>query len=130
MIPKKQKGFIAVITVLMILVFSLSIVVGTAYLSIGSAQSARILSEGEEALQLTEGCAEDALLHGVRDENYTGGSYEYLGGRCNVNITKDGQIWMFDISGTKNVLKRSVEIIATRQIIVPATFVLQSWHEN
>lgn len=130
MIQKTQKGFVAIITVLAVLIFSLSIVIGTTYLSIGSAQSARAFSEGEEVLQLAEGCAEDALLHGTRDENYTGGNYAYLGGVCDVNIVKDGTVWTLDVSATKDTFRRSLEITASRQATIPGTFVLQSWHEN
>lgn len=125
-----SKGFVAIITVLTLLVFSLSLTLATTYLSIGEAKSALAFSQGEAALQLTEGCAEDTLLLSKRDENYEGGEYLYLGGTCDVNVSKDGTVWTFDITGMKDGFSRSFEVVVDRQPGVPATLTLQSWLEK
>ncbi len=128
-----SKGFVAIITVLTLLVFSLSLTLATTYLSIGEAKSALALSQGEAALALTEGCAEDALILSGRDENYTGGSYSYLGGACAVDISKDLLEWTIDVVGTRDGFERHLEIVVLRVpglLGLPATLTLQSWLEK
>lgn len=127
---KHPRGFIALITVLAILVFALSLTIATTYLSIGGSRAALALSQGAGVLQSTEGCAEDALLHGARDENYAGGTYTYMGATCTVNISKDGVVWTFDVASVRDGFTRSLGVVAARQITVPATFVVKSWREN
>jgi hypothetical protein len=56
-----QKGFIATLTVMTLLAFSLSLIAAVTYLSINESQSGLALSRGAAALSITEGCAEDAL---------------------------------------------------------------------
>ena len=121
-----HKGFIALLTVLTLLAFSLSLTATTTYLSIGEAQSAYAIVQGARALSLTEGCAEDALLLSSRDENYEGGNYEYLGGTCTAEVTKDGTLWQLTITGTKDSFERSIAIAIDR--VPPVTLV--SWLEQ
>jgi hypothetical protein len=126
----KQGGFIAILTVIALLVFSLSLTVAVTYLSINEAQSGSALSQGAIALALSEGCAEDALLLSRRDENYNGGTYEYLGGTCNVEVSKNGTVWTLDVSGARDNFARSLEIVVDRQPGSPAVITLQSWLEK
>ena len=125
-----SKGYIAIMTVLALLVFSLSLLVAVPYLSIGGAQQALVLSQGETLLAALEGCAEDALLLGSRDENYEGGSYSYLGSLCDVTIAKDGTAWSFSLSGNRQGLTRTLVITADRSVGIPGLFTLQSWLEQ
>lgn len=128
--PQKSAGFIAILTVILLLAFSLSLTVAVTYLSIGESQSAFALSRGEEALSFTEGCAEDALLQAKRNVNYTGGDYSYLGGVCSVVVTVNGTTWTVDVSGTKDTFTRSVQIIFEYVLGTPNTLVLTSWLEQ
>lgn len=128
-----SRGFIALLTVITLLVFSLSLTVATTYLSIGESQSALALTQGEAALQLAEGCAEDALLLSKRDDDYAGGTYGYLDGTCQVNVEKDLLQWTFDIVATKGAFTRRLEITVGRTLGLPglpATLALQSWLEQ
>lgn len=127
---KVRKGFIAIFLVIALLAFSLSLSTAVTYLSINESQSALALSNGVVVLSLAEGCAEDSLLLAVRDENYTGGAYEYLGGVCNVSVAKNGTAWTLDISASKNNFTRSLEIIVDRQPGLPSVITLQSWLEQ
>lgn len=124
-----QSGFIAIFLVIALLAFSLSLSTAVTYLSINESQSGLALARGAAALALAEGCADDALLLSLRDENYMGGAYEYLGGACNVSIAKNGTIWTMDISANKDNFTRSLEIIVDRQL-VPPLLTLQSWLEK
>lgn len=125
-----QKGFIALLTVIALLAFSLSLTVAVTYLSINESQSGLALSRGASALSITEGCAEDALLLSSRDENYTGGEYASLGGTCTVGVSKDVAVWTVDVSGTKDNFMRSVRIIFEYVPGPPGVITLQSWLER
>ncbi|MEK7182118.1 MAG: hypothetical protein AAB519_03245 [Patescibacteria group bacterium] len=127
---KAQKGFIAVLTVIALLAFSASLVLSVAYLSIGESQAGFSFAEGEKALHVTEGCAEDAILLAIRDENYTGGTYSYLGSSCTVNLTKEDAVWIFTATGTKNNFSRTIRVEGTGVSGAPGTFTLTSWLES
>ena len=126
----RKNGFVALLTVLALAAFSLSLVIAVTYLSIGESRSALALSQGEAALETGEGCAEDVLLESRRDENYTGGSYGYLGAQCEVQVAKDGTVWTLSVTSTKDGFVRSLDIIINRQPETPATITLQSWLEK
>ncbi len=125
-----RDGFIALFTVLALLVFCLSMTFATVYLSIDGSQEGWMSARGEDALQFSEGCAEDALLLSIRDENYDGGSYEYMGGECSVDISKDGAVWTADVVGTKNGFTRSIRIVFDYVVGPPGSITLQSWLEG
>jgi hypothetical protein len=127
---KKGAGFIAIFLVIALLAFSLSLTAAVTYLSIGESQSGMALARGAEVLALTEGCAEDALLLSVRDANYNGGTYNYLGGICAVDVIKNGTLWTMDVSGTKNNFNRVARIIFGYVPGPPGVITLQSWLEQ
>lgn len=126
----QPKGYIAIMTVLSLLVFSLSLLVAVPYLSIGGAQQALVLSQGETLLAALEGCAEDALLLSTRDENYIGGSYAYLGIACEVTIEKVDTVWTLSLSGSGQGLTRTLVIVIDRAVGVPGVITLTSWLEQ
>lgn len=125
-----KKGFIAILTVLALLVFSLSLTAAVTYLSIGESQSGLAVARGKAALSLVEGCAEDALLLAKRDANYTGGNYEYLNGECLADVSKDGNTWTMHISGTKDNFTRRLEIVFEYTAGPFGVIILQSWLEK
>jgi uncharacterized membrane protein len=125
-----KKGFIATLGALTLLALSLSLTVATTYLSINESQSALTLAEGAGALALTEGCVEDALILARRDENYSGGTAEYLSGTCVIDVTKDGTAWTLVVQGTKNTASRTVEVVLEYTAGPPGTILLTSWLER
>lgn len=127
---RAPKGFMAILTVIALLAFSLSLTVAVTYLSVNESQSGLILSRGASALSLTDGCAEDALLLSKRDANYTGGTYTYLGGVCTVAVSKNVTIWTVDVTGTKDNFTRTVRIIFDYVPGPPVVITLQSWLEQ
>lgn len=130
----KKKGFIAILTVIALLAFSVSLMFAATYLSIDQSQSGLVLSQGEAALQLTEGCTEDALLLSRRDENYEGGTSSYLGGTCEVSIEKVDTVWTITVTGTKSDFERRIRVVIDRaadpEPESPATLTLSSWLEQ
>lgn len=127
---KKRKGFIALFAVLALLVFSLSFTLGVTYLSIGGGQEGLAIAQSAGARALVDGCAEDALLRSIRDENYTGEEQDLLGGVCTVSIQKDGTTWTMSVSGTQNEYTRSLEIVFEYTLGPPNTLMLTSWQEQ
>lgn len=125
-----RKGYIAIMTVLSLLIFSLSLLVAVPYLSIGGAQQALALSEGETLLAALEGCAEDVLLLSVRSEDYIGGSYAYLGMLCEVTVEKVDTVWTLSFSGSSQGLTRTLRVVVDRTVGVPGVITLTSWLEQ
>jgi hypothetical protein len=124
------RGYIAIMTVLALLVFSLSLLISVPYLSIGGIQEAAVFSESETVYAALEGCAEDALLLSARDENYTGGTYTYLGATCEVSIEKNDPLWTLSFTGSRYSVTRVLRVIVERTPGTPGTLTLQSWLEE
>lgn len=125
-----SKGFMAILTVITLLAFSVSLIGAVTYLSIDGSQMGLALSQGTESLAFMEGCAEDALLLSSRDENYLGGTYEYLDGICTVDIVKDGLVWTMNVAGTKDGFTRAVRLIFDYVAGPPGIITLSSWLEQ
>jgi hypothetical protein len=126
----KQRGFVAMIVVLSMLVFAAVLILGATYLSLGEAQSSFALSQGEGALSAAEGCVENALLLALRDETYDGGTYNLLGAACTVDVVVDGARYTFTVTAEKDGFVRHIEASADRQIGPPAVFSALSWLER
>ncbi len=124
------RGYIAIMTVLALMVFSLSLLLSLPLLSIGGGQEALLLVESEITLGALEGCAEDAVLKSVRDEAYIGSTSDYFGIRCDVTIEKDGEQWTLLMQANKNELIRTLVIEGHRSPGNPGAFVLESWLER
>lgn len=124
-----QPGFIAILTVIMLLSFSVALIYSAGYLSIGASKGALTLASGAAAHSLVDACAEDALLLSRRDGMYEGGNSEYLGGTCRVHVVKDGDVWTLDISGTKDGFTRAIEITFSYVPGPPSVITLQRWLE-
>lgn len=127
---QKQKGFIAFLTVILLLVFCFSLTLGVTYLSIGESQSSLAMASGAEAFSLTSACTEDALLLSLRDINYVGGDTNYLGGTCTIQVSKDADLWTLDVSGTKNEFTRSIQVRFVYTIGTPNTIKITQWIEQ
>lgn len=120
------RGYIALLAVLVIFVFSLSLATAVAYFSIDEAQSAFALAEGEAAAVLADGCAEDALLQAGRNPDYAGGTGAFLQGTCSVEVAKDGVAWTLDVSGARLGYGHRLHI----EIEMTVPPVLKSWQET
>jgi hypothetical protein len=128
--PKTKRGFVAILTVIALLAFSASLMYATAYLSIDQSQAGLLVSQGEAALQLTNGCAEEALLNAKNDETYEGGTLEILGGTCEVTIEKEDVTWILTVTGEKAGYERTLVITLERTAGDPGTLTLVSWLEQ
>lgn len=124
------RGYVAFLTVLALLIFSLSLLITVPASSIGGAREALLLTQSETLLSTLEGCAEEALLQSVRNETYEGGNMTFFGVVCQVTIEKVDTLWTLTLTGSKDDLVRTLRIIVDRTVGTPGTLTLQSWLEE
>ena len=126
---RREKGYIALTSVLIISAVALMVASTASLLSIGESQSALSLSKGEDTLTFIEGCAEDALMKSQADINYNGGNITRPEGTCQVTMnSKVGTTWSATVTTSSLLYKRSITIVYTR----PATgnITITSWKED
>lgn len=123
-----QKGYIAIMTVLILSVVLLAAASTVALLAIGEAQSAFALFKGEDSLQFVEGCTDDALLKARSDINYNGGNITRPEGTCVITspITKAGNEWTMTVSTNDTKYRRTVQVVFNR---LSTGITLISWRE-
>lgn len=105
---KKQGGYIALTSVLIIVAIVLAVSVTIAYTSIGEAQSGLALYKGEENLHFVEGCVEDYLLKIKADPNYVAVNSTRPEGTCSLIITSRGPTWDITVTPVTTLYQRSI----------------------
>lgn len=122
----KQRGFIAVSIVLVIMVIVLAIGSTVTLLSINEAQSGLVLFQGEDNLQFVEGCAEDALLKIQSNSSYGGGTILRPEGTCSITVNAPNPNWDITVSSTQTNFQRKVRLTFTKS---SSKITLTSWKE-
>jgi len=110
---QKQQGFIAISMVILLVALVIAISTTVALLSIGEAESALTLTNGESTLDFVEGCTEDALLKARASASYTGGNITQPEGTCTVSVAKAGSTWTLTVSTTATVYVRTIQVVIT-----------------
>lgn len=124
---KYQKGYIAITTVLVLMVVGMSIATTAAFLGIGGVQGSYAQTKGEETLAFVEGCMEDALLKTWTNASYAGGTIVRPEGTCIVTVnSKVGNVWTMTVSTAETDYIRTVRVIFTRGTYITLT----SWQEQ
>ncbi|MBI2049367.1 hypothetical protein HYT32_00425 [Candidatus Roizmanbacteria bacterium] len=125
-----QKGYIALITVLIVMAVVLTTASTVALLGIGEAQSGFSIFRGEDTLSFVEGCAEDAMLKARVNASYNGGTITRPEGSCAITVvSKIGSptvTWTINITTADTLYKRTVEIVFERS---ETGITLTSWKE-
>ena len=122
-----KKGFVTLITVLALLVFSVSISIAMTYISISESRVSADVIFGEQAFVLSESCAELALLKLRNDASYTGGSMHVSEGDCEVTVNTTGDESTVSVRAIRGEYTRSVRVEVTRDILA---FQMRSWQEG
>ena len=122
-----KKGFVTLITVLALLVFSVSISIAMTYISISESRVSADVILGEQAFVLSESCAELALLKLRNDASYTGGSMHVSEGDCEVTVNTTGDESTVSVRAIRGEYTRSVRVEVTRDILA---FQMRSWQEG
>lgn len=124
-----QKGYIALITVLIVMAVVLTTASTVALLAIGEGQSGFSLFKGEDTLTFVEGCVEDAMLKIRANASYNGTSITRPEGTCTITYNVGGggpTNWDITVSTTATTYKRSIGVVFTRN---PTGITLISWKE-
>ncbi len=121
----QQSGYIAISSVLVIMVVVLVIGTTVSLLSINDIQGSLSNKKGLEALDLVEGCVEDALLQ-LHSSNLLSATITIPEGVCTISdISQVGTEWTFTVSGSFNGYTKNMHVSANRQSAVEVT----SWME-
>lgn len=123
---KKEQGILAVSAVLIISAIVVAVAITVALLSIGEAQSALVLSKGEENLNLVEGCVDDVLLKVRSNSSYSGGTLTHPEGTCTVTVNSGNPSWDITVTSQTMTYQRKIQVIFTRS---SGGITLTSWQE-
>ena len=120
-----QSGYIALSSILVIGAAVTAIILSTALVSISEGQSALSAAKKEAALNLTEGCVEEALLK-INQTNSLPDPVILPDGNCDTEIISQvGESWNFTVSANLAGYGQKFSVQATRG----AEMGLDSWQE-
>ena len=123
-----KRGYIALITILIVSGVALATAATVSLLGIGVGQSALAGSKGENALQLVEGCTEDALLKSAQNSAYSGGNITRPEGTCVITISKSGNNWTIIATSTQTDYNYTTQAQFVRSSGSPIT--VTSWQSS
>jgi len=122
-----QRGYIALLTVLIVMSVVLTTVSTVALFAIGEAQSGLALFKGEDTLTFVEGCTEDYMLKiRAQGAGFVAGNITRPEGTCTITVNSGDPSWNITVSTTATTYKRSIRAIFTRN---PTGITLTSWKE-
>lgn len=104
-----QKGYIALIAVLIILAVTLAIGLTLNILSIGETQTGLLRQQSAASFTLADGCVQEAYTRIKRDNNYTGGNLNITDGSCTITVTSQGPRRTITVESDINNIKRRIE---------------------
>jgi len=123
---KKQKGYIAIASVLVIAAIVLVIGLTVGLSSINEVQMALSGIKSDNGRNILEGCAEEALLR-LNELEYLPPTITTPDGTCTAQlVTHNGTEWEFDVSGTFDQHTKTITISAIRD----STITITKWQEN
>lgn len=110
-----QKGYIGVLTVMIISVITLAIATTVALLGINEMIQTGDAGSSQQVFEVADGCAEEANLRLKEDPAYTGGVINYPSATCTVAISGTGS--------NRNITSTATVGDFTRTITTDVTFV-------
>ncbi len=124
----QHRGFIALISVLIVGVVGVSIATSLILLGLGSSKTSFALEQSAQAKALAMACAEEGLQKIQESTSYTGNGTLTLGqGACAYTVaSQGGQNRTVSAYSTVGTLVRKEKIIITR---VNPTIEIDSWQE-
>lgn len=123
-----NRGFITLISVLIVGAVGTAIATSLILLGLGSSRTSFAIEQSNQAKALANACAEEALQQ-IRDSTpYTGSGNLSLGqGACTYTVTSQGaQDRTITASGTVGTIVRKVKIIINK---INPNIVVVSWQE-
>jgi hypothetical protein len=98
-----RKGYIALTTVLVIMIVLITVLVSTQSITSGAIRSSLAGILGKESYVVAESCMNDALIRLRRDSSYMGGTLNISTGSCTITVV--------DLSGNE----KRIEVVASIQ---------------
>lgn len=126
---KRQSGFIAFTSLLVVSAATLAIAVSISLLGIGEAKSSLDFKKGQEALKIAESCLEEGLLRLRDNANYTGGSLNVGEGSCTINVRGSGNEKTINVSATITGALQYVKELEASTKRVGNSINITSWEE-
>ena len=123
-----NKGYIALITVLVVGAVGIAITLSVILLGLGSSRTSFALEQSNQAKALANACTEEALQQIHDSTPFTGTGNLILGqGTCTYTVTNDGgQNRTIIASGTVGTTIRKVKVIINN---ISPTIQIASWQE-
>ncbi len=124
----KQKGYIALVTVLVIGAVGVAVAVSVILFGLGSSRTSFAVEQSNQTKALANACAEEALQQ-IRDSTpFTGSGNLSLGqGTCIYTVTNNGgQNRTITASGVIGTITRKVKVIISN---ISPTIQVMSWQE-
>lgn len=123
---KRELGYVAISSMLIISAVVLSIIVSVSLLSISEIQMALAGKERIESIGLVEACIEESLLQ-LNGTNALPSTITLPEGSCTVTINaQTGNNWTFTVSATQDAYTKSIQVTANRASVISLT----SWQEQ
>lgn len=121
-----KKGYVAILVVLIIAAVGILLAVTISLIGVGGVQSSLALSQGEQSLDFSEGCAEDALLKLWTSASYAGGNITRPEGTCTITVASSSNVYTITAGTTATNYARTVQVVVTR---ATSTLAVSSWTE-
>ena len=109
---QQPQGFILIIAVLVISSLLSVVLISMSLGALTKLETTTVALTGMHTKLHTEGCAEEALIQINRDPDYAGGTVNFNGGTCTINIS-GSYSKILDISGTLNTYTHTLQIVVT-----------------
>jgi len=100
-----KKGYMAIVTVLVLLAVTVGIASTLTFFSLDKAQSQDALAKGQQALYFSESCAEEGMLrtiHATDPTTYSGDTFTIPQGQCEVTVANDSGTYTLHAIGGKD----------------------------
>jgi type II secretory pathway component PulK len=122
-----MKGYMAIVTVLVILAVTGGIAAALTFLSIDANQAEQSRQRGNQARLFSEACLEAGYLDIVRDQNYSGSNFQMPEGECQVTVALDNGTYTVHALGKGEAYERSV---SGQVVMDPDKLRVVSWKEE
>ena len=127
-VDNKEKGVVALISVLIIGAVGVAIVISIISLGVGHSQVSFSVNQSKKAKGITEACAEEALFRVREDESFEGSySIFFNEGECTYNIENTGgEERIITVEGEVGVVKRRLKVTIDE---IKPRIIIGSWKE-
>jgi len=89
-VVKNQKGYIALIAVIIVVMVTLAIGLSLNLLSISEMKSGLLKQQSWQSFTLADSCLDEALLRLRRDANFSGANLNIGRGSCTITVVRQG----------------------------------------